>query len=95
MPSLAENSERVEIRCPTGAKKLLMVVRRLQETPVIVDGNLLELPCPDCRQNVAAIKGRKPKRVLHRFNVLGDLVESEIEWSQVVVTADIVDDETY
>lgn len=80
MTKLAQTSERIEVRCPVGARNLLMVVRRLNENVTVTNDNLLELACRDCRQNIGSRKGTRPKRVLHRFNVIGELVESEVEW---------------
>lgn len=72
----------VDLRCPIGPKRLLAVVRQTEDYHGIVEGNLLELACRDCRNFTANAEGRKPQFVLHRFNVLGELVESEIVWPE-------------
>ena len=69
----------VELRCPLGAKKLLAKVRSEGDRPRQSEGNLLELSCRDC-----SVKARKEgyphnTRVLHRFNLAGELVESVAE----------------
>jgi hypothetical protein len=69
----------VDLRCPVGAKKLLGRVRQEGGTPSVVSGNLLELACRDCRNGVAK-QGKKPTLVVHRFNILGEMVESEVLW---------------
>lgn len=81
MPTNALEPTRVELRCPNLPKRLLGVMRiSNEEQPKIVEGNLLELACRDCRTVVEVDQGRKPKRVLHHFNVIGDLVASLVEW---------------
>lgn len=62
----------VEIRCPENKTRLLLKLAR----PAVIDGaNLLEVACRDCkrdhRDDVPAVT-----LVLHRFNVLGELVET-------------------
>lgn len=44
----------------------------------VVDGNLIEFACRDCRRRLAT--DQTPRLVLHRFNVVGDLVETEVVW---------------
>lgn len=55
-----------------------MKIRASGELPIVGNDNLLELACRDCARN-----GRQfdpsVKRVLHRFNFAGELVESVIE----------------
>lgn len=70
----------VDLRCPVGAKRLLGKARSTGESVNFVEGYLLELACRDCRNAIAALEGKKPSVVLHRFNVLGELVETEAEW---------------
>lgn len=57
----------VELRCVANHSRLLAKVRN----PHIVDGNLIEIACRDCAKATGA------DRVLHRFNVLGELIETE------------------
>jgi hypothetical protein len=73
--------EEIELRCDAG--KLLAVVLRNGEEPSFVrPDNLIELPCLWCR-DVEKRRARHhgdamPRRVLHRFNILGELVETHI-----------------
>ena len=61
----------IDVRCDKFQRRLF--VRLLTtEKPVIVEGNLLEFACRDCA------KLEKAERVLHRFDVAGELVETEI-----------------
>jgi hypothetical protein len=61
-----------EIRCPRHPGRLLLKIAKV----VQVDGaNLIEVACRDCRKD-ARDAGRTPALVLHRYNVLGTLVET-------------------
>lgn len=70
--------ETVEIRCPVGPKRLLSKLRLSGETPTITNDNLIEFSCDDCKRTLRKA-GKKAFRVLHRFNLLGTLVETEVE----------------
>lgn len=67
----------VELRCPEGAQRLLGKALRDGDKPVMVD-NLMELACRDCARNARQFD-ESVVRVLHRFNVLGELIESVVE----------------
>ena len=69
----------IPLRCPVGPKRLLAIVKSTGDHHGIVSGNLLELSCRDCR-SLYGNDGRKPKQVLHRFNVIGELVETEAKF---------------
>lgn len=70
----------LEMRCPTGPRRLLAKVRQQGGQPVYVDGSLIEFACNDCKRT-RRVEGRPvPARVLHRFNVLGEMVETVEEW---------------
>ena len=66
----------VELRCPVGPRRLLAKTVVAGEHPKIVEGNLVELSCDDCKRTLRQ-QGGPGLRVLHRYNLLGDLVESE------------------
>lgn len=68
----------VEIRCPVGPRQLLMKLRQSGESPHFSEDNLLELACRDCARNARAVDPRV-RRVLHRFALSGELVESVVE----------------
>jgi hypothetical protein len=61
----------VEIRCEK-FKRRLFAKLLMEEKPVIVEGNLLEFACRDCAKEQGA------KKVLHRYNPIGELVETEV-----------------
>lgn len=67
------DEEMIEIRCPVGPRRLLFRMQPLK--PHITPGNLIELSCSDCTRET---RKKKPDtlRVVHRFDLLGDLVES-------------------
>lgn len=65
----------IDIRCPRHPVRLLLRVGR----PMKVDGaNLIEVACRDCRKD-ARDAGADVRLVLHRYNVLGELVETVVE----------------
>lgn len=77
-----------EIRCPLGPRKLLAKMR-LQDDPeavkrMVMPDNLLELSCRDCtkkaRRDAVESGLEPPLRVLHRYDVLGELVETVEEY---------------
>lgn len=66
----------VELRCPVGPKSLLGKMAPTEKAHVTAE-NLVELACSDCARELRR-KGKNVLRVLHRFNFLGDLIESEV-----------------
>lgn len=69
---------RVELRCPIGPKALLAKVVRSEEVGQRTNDNLLELSCRDCTKRMRQTDPTV-SRILHRFNVLGTLIESCIQ----------------
>ena len=77
--------EEVEVRCPVPQflpggdckpGKLLLKLRLSGEIPSYVyPDNLIELACEDCRRSLRS-SGRRVRRVLHRFDLAGNLVET-------------------
>lgn len=65
---------KVDLRCPVYSIRLF---GRVLTEGTIVEGNLIEVACTDCRKARRAM-GDDCSLVLHRFNVLGDCVESEV-----------------
>lgn len=68
----------VEIRCPTGPERLLSKLLISGGKPHITEGNLLEFACADCKKTLRR-QGRPVYRVLHRYNLAGELVTSVIQ----------------
>jgi hypothetical protein len=73
---LTAAASEIEVRCPAdpiGPGRLFAKLLKGDTPPVMVEGNLMEFACEDCRRVVGRSKFR---RVLHRFNFLGELVET-------------------
>lgn len=77
----------IDVRCPAGPPrgdgtcdpgKLLLRIRQNGEQPTMVQpNNLMELSCDDCTRKMRR-RGRAVKRVLHRYDFSGTLIESLI-----------------
>lgn len=68
--------EAVELRCPETAGKLLAKIQRAGEQPSFVrPENLIELNCESCKLSRRR-SGQRVARVLHRYDILGSLVET-------------------
>jgi hypothetical protein len=70
----------VELRCvanPLPAEGRLLGRIQSDSEPTVVPGNLIEVACRDCKR--ARVRdGEAVYAVLHRFNVAGELVETEV-----------------
>jgi len=74
---MSDTKEFLELRCPVGPKQLLgKVIRETGHIPVD-DSNLMELSCRDCSR---FLRRTEPDvlRVVHRYNLLGELVENVV-----------------
>jgi len=70
----------VELRCPVGFRTLFGKLKQAGEKPSIVEGNLLEFACHDCRRNLSRDDKVEVAYVFHRFDFVGDLIESVIRY---------------
>lgn len=69
----------VEVRCPTGPQQLFTKLRLGQTAARYVQpGNLIEFACADCAKTLTRAAGTRHS-VLHRYNFLGELVETVTE----------------
>lgn len=69
----------VEVRCPNGPQRLFTKLKLGEEVGRYVHPeNLIEFSCSDCSRRVGRERGQ-PQRVLHRYNFLGELIESVIQ----------------
>lgn len=78
-------AEVVDVRCPVGLQredgtchpgKLLLKINLSGERPTYVHpDNLIELYCEDCTRRLRRLR-RDVKRVLHRYDFLGTLIET-------------------
>lgn len=67
-----------DLRCPVGPGRLHAKVLTHGECPEIVEDNLVELACTDCKKALRA-QGKQVFRVLHQFNLAGELVRSIVQ----------------
>jgi len=67
----------VEIRCPVGPRRLLSKLLLSGGKPQVVEGNLIEFACDDCKRTMRQ-RGDVVTRVLHRYNLAGELVETAV-----------------
>lgn len=70
-------SETVDLRCPVGPRQLLGKVLRESGRVPVDSSNLMELACRDCARTLRR-SDPTVARVVHRYDLLGNLVESEI-----------------
>lgn len=66
----------IELRCPVGARRLFARMLQRGERPSYVHpDNLIEFSCYDCRHDMAQ-RGKPCRRVLHRYDIAGNLIET-------------------
>lgn len=66
----------VEVRCPVGPRKLFTKLKLGEEFGSYVQpGNLIEFSCGDCARRLSR-DSNVQLRVFHRFNFVGELVET-------------------
>jgi hypothetical protein len=66
----------LEYRCPLGARRLFArAIQRGEKPQYIHPDNLIEFSCYDCRHRMRD-HGRQVKRVLHRYDLAGELIET-------------------
>lgn len=71
----------IEVRCPNGPQRLFMKLLSEEAIPVVnIDLNLMELACGDCSRNLRK-EGHDIFRVLHRYAMNAELVETVLVWS--------------
>lgn len=63
----------VEIRCPETGR---LFSKLSIQTAAVVPGNLMEFACDNCRKNKRREEGVELRHVLHRYNFLGEWVET-------------------
>jgi len=59
----------VDVRCPVNPSRLFMRLKRDPAVRIDPYSNLIEVACRDCARPTGS-------RVLHRYNILGELVET-------------------
>lgn len=68
----------VEVRCPVGPKKLFTKLKLGEEFAKYLPNNIIEFTCQDCAKRIGRERGNRV-RVYHRFNFVGELVETVLE----------------
>jgi heterodisulfide reductase subunit C len=71
-------ADTVEVRCPVGPRRLFTKLKLGEESGrYIHPENLIELTCCDCRNRLRrASNSVEVVRVLHRYNFVGELIET-------------------
>lgn len=65
----------VDVRCPAGPMRLFTRLRLGVEHRYVQPENLIEFACSDCAK-VLNRTNTSPVQVFHRYNFLGELVET-------------------
>ncbi len=73
---------RVDLRCPEDPRRLLTRLLLNGDKPSYVEGNLIELACYECKAQYRR-QGNPVARVLHRYDFVGDLIETVVEERKV------------
>jgi hypothetical protein len=72
-------AETIEVRCPVGPQRLFTKLKLGEEAARMVQpANLIEFTCQDCTGKTSRAQGHAVK-VFHRYNFLGELVETIVE----------------
>ncbi len=80
-------SSTVEVRCPVGPRRLFTKLKLGEEFATFVQPeNLIEFTCSDCAKRISREQGR-PLRVYHRFNFIGELVQTSTQEIWTCTTA--------
>lgn len=82
---MSMTEEVVDVRCPVEQRRedgtchpgrLLLKIHQAGERPAYVHpDNLIELYCEDCTRRLRK-RGRRVRRVLHRYDFIGELIET-------------------
>lgn len=79
-----EAPEQLDLRCPLGPRQLLAKITQeglLSEDVVrSADRLTLDLACRDCAKEARKLDPRV-RRVIHKFNIFGELVETDVQRS--------------
>lgn len=67
-----------EVRCPEDPRRLFTKLIQEGKKPVITDGNLIEFACQNCKKSYN-LENIRCVRVLHRYNLAGELIETVFE----------------
>jgi hypothetical protein len=76
----------VEVRCPVGPQKLFTKLKLGEESGGYLPNGLIEFTCGDCSKRIGRESDRRV-RVFHRFNFIGELIQTVVEDLNEVTTA--------
>lgn len=83
---MTELPEVVDLRCPANPSRLFARLRLIGEQPSYIQpDNLIEMACWDCRKMLEK-RGRRVRRVLHRYDLSGTLISTLIEDEELSVS---------
>jgi uncharacterized protein YlaI len=68
----------VEVRCPVGPQKLFTKLKLGEEFGKYLPNNLIEFTCADCAKRIGRDLDQRV-RVFHRFNFVGELIQTVVE----------------
>lgn len=64
----------LDVRCPVDPRRLFMRMAR----GVVCEGNLVEVACRECASRLRRDGEPDVRQVLHRYDISGECIESEI-----------------
>jgi hypothetical protein len=70
--------ETIEIRCPEDPRRILTKILIRGERPHITEDNLIEIACDSCKVRLRR-QGKTLDIVLHRYDLLGELIQTVIK----------------
>lgn len=71
------NEKTIDIRCPQDPRHLFLKLRRSGESTHVTRDNLIELACDECKKTERR-KDPNVIRVLHLYDLLGELIETKV-----------------
>jgi len=68
----------IEIRCPEDPRRILSKILIRGEKPRVTEDNLIEIACDACKTRLRK-QGQTVAIVLHRYDLVGELIETQID----------------
>jgi hypothetical protein len=69
----------VDVRCPVDPRTLFMRIAVDPDVTIEQPGNVIVVACRTCRRASARQAQEQASLVLHRFNVLGEFLGTEVQ----------------
>lgn len=67
-------AEMIDLRCPVDPRRMFARMK----AGAVCEGNLVEVACPECARRIRKAGDESVRSVLHRFDILGECIESEV-----------------